>query len=743
MQESSPHEPGFFATMEMLELAQEAGRISLFEWNVPAGSVRLSQRFRLLYALEAFDGSFEGFLTCIFREDRPRIAHLINTAFAEGSREMQAEFRIAAAAGGALHWIEARFLTFYDAQGRPERVIGVNVDITERKQAIVELRRFTESLEEAVRERQRIEAALREESGTLEILNRTGAALAGELELEKLVQRVTDAGRELTGAQFGAFFYNVLDERGGRYMLYTLSGAERSAFDGFGMPRATAIFSPTFEGAGVIRSADITQDPRYGKEAPHHGMPKGHLPVRSYLAVPVTSRSGEVLGGLFFGHSEPGVFSLRSEQVMTGLAAQAAIAIDNARLFQEVQLANRTLEQRVDQRTDELQRAHEALRQAQKMEAIGQLTGGIAHDFNNLLTVIRGSADLLRRRDIPEEKRQRYVEAISDTADRAARLISQLLSFARRQALKPEVFDAVACVRDTTQMLGAVLGSRIQLELEAKCDNCFVEADLAQFEAALVNLSVNARDAMDGEGRLAIGIATVDELPAGLEVASEGPFIAVSVADSGTGIPHEALDRVFEPFFTTKEAGKGTGLGLSQVYGFVKQSGGDVRVESEVGRGTIFTLYLKRAQGGAQNKAAADDPDEARPHKSGRVLIVEDNEEVGAFAEQALAQLGFETMLATSAADGIARLEADEQAFNIVFSDVVMPGMDGVKFAARVRERWPRLPIVLTSGYSHVVAQEGAHGFPLLRKPYSIEALASILQRELAGSPPADRRGTH
>jgi signal transduction histidine kinase len=733
MQDASPPEPGFFATAEMLELAQEAGRIGLFEWNVPAGRVRLSHRFRLHYAMEAFDGSFEGFLACIFREDRPRVAHLINTAFAEVAREMQAEFRIAGAAGGALNWIETRFLTFYDAQRKPERVIGVNVDITERKQAIVELRRFTESLEEAVRERQRIEAALREESGTLEILNRTGAALAGQLELEKVVQRVTDAGRELTGAQFGAFFYNVLDHQGGRYMLYTLSGAERSDFERFGMPRATAIFAPTFDGEGIIRSADITQDPRYGREAPHHGMPKGHLPVRSYLAVPVASRSGEVIGGMFFGHPDPGVFSLRSEQVMTGLAAQAAIAIDNARLFQEVQLSNRTLEQRVDQRTEELQRAHEALRQAQKMEAIGQLTGGIAHDFNNLLTVIRGSADLLRRRELPEDKRQRYIEAISDTADRAARLVSQLLSFARRQALKPEVFDAATCIRDTTEMLGVVLGPRIQLSLETNCENCSIEADLAQFEAALVNLSVNARDAMDGEGKLTIEISTIGELPPGIDIPSEGPFISVSVADTGVGIAQDALERVFEPFFTTKEAGKGTGLGLSQVYGFVKQSGGDIRVESEVGRGTVFTLYLRKAEEGRERETACGSA-QARSPGGGRVLIVEDDAAVGAFAEQALAQLGFETVLATGAADALERLEAGGDAFNIMFSDVVMPGMDGVRFAAKVRARWPGLPIVLTSGYSHVLAQEGSHGFPLLPKPYSMEALADILHRELAGA---------
>jgi CheY-like chemotaxis protein len=238
---------------------------------------------------------------------------------------------------------------------------------------------------------------------------------------------------------------------------------------------------------------------------------------------------------------------------------------------------------------------------------------------------------------------------------------------------------------------------------------------------------------MDGEGKLTIEISTIGKLPPGIDIPSEGPFIAVSVADTGVGIAQDALERVFEPFFTTKEAGKGTGLGLSQVYGFVKQSGGDIRVESEVGRGTVFTLYLRKAEEGRERETACGSGPAHSPG-GGRVLIVEDDAAVGAFAEQALAQLGFDTVLATGAADALERLEAGGDAFNIMFSDVVMPGMDGVRFAAKVRARWPRLPIVLTSGYSHVLAQEGSHGFPLLPKPYSIEALADILQRELAGA---------
>ena len=572
------------------------------------------------------------------------------------------------------------------------------------------------------------ENALREQSQTLEILNRTGATIAAELDLERLVQSVTDAGVQLTGAQFGAFFYNVLNEQGGSYMLYTLAGVDRSAFAHFPMPRATAVFGPTFAGEGVIRSADITADPRYGKNAPYSGMPEGHLPVRSYLAVPVTSRSGDVIGGLFFGHSEPDVFSAQSEAVMVGLAAQAATGIDNARLFQAVERARVTLEQRIEERTSELEEAHEALRQSQKMEAIGQLTGGIAHDFNNLLTVIRGSADLLRLPDLPEAKRRRYVDAISDTADRAATLTGQLLAFARRQALKPEIFDASARIQGIAEMLRSVLGARVRLTLEEECNGCFIEADISQFETALVNLAVNARDAMDGEGELKIRISRV-------QTRGGRDMVAVSTSDTGRGIPAGDFERIFEPFYTTKEPGKGTGLGLSQVYGFVAQSNGEIKVDSEVGTGATFTLHFPRVAAGPEPDEESFDEGKSNEAGNGTILVVEDNPQIGEFVEQLLSDLGYETKLASNASEALDILEAASSSVDLVFSDVVMPGMNGVELGTIIRQRWPQLPVVLTSGYSSVLAQDHNHGFTLLHKPYSAEALTRTIRDALEQEP--------
>ena len=344
------------------------------------------------------------------------------------------------------------------------------------------------------------------------------------------------------------------------------------------------------------------------------------------------------------------------------------------------------------ERQAELVAAQEQLRQAQKMEAVGQLTGGVAHDFNNLLTIIKSSTDLLRRPDLAEERRRRYVDAISDTVDRASRLTGQLLAFARRQALKPEVFDAAARISAVTDMLRTIVGSRIRIETELACEACFVEADASQFETALVNMAVNARDAMEGEGTLTIRIAGLPAMPPIRgHGGSPGRFVALSLSDTGVGIPRHKLTQIFEPFYTTKEVGKGTGLGLSQVFGFAKQSGGDVHVESKVGQGATFTLYLPRADAADRADSRAE-PSGAEPAEHGRgrrVLVVEDNVEVGRFSTQLLQDLGYETTWAANANEAL-KLIAEVDGFDVVFSDVVMPGMSGIELGHEIRRRLSR-----------------------------------------------------
>jgi CheY-like chemotaxis protein len=368
------------------------------------------------------------------------------------------------------------------------------------------------------------------------------------------------------------------------------------------------------------------------------------------------------------------------------------------------------------------------------MEAVGQLTGGVAHDFNNLLTIIRSATDFLRRRELPEERRRRYVDAIGETVERASKLTAQLLAFARRQPLKPEIFDVGTQVENVAQLVRPLVGGRILIDVEIADDDAHTIADIGQFETALINLAINARDAMDGEGGLKIAVNKVNAIPAlRAQPGRSGDFIAVSVTDTGIGIAPENLDAIFEPFFTTKEVGKGTGLGLSQAFGFAKQSGGEIVVTSTLGHGATFTIYLPQAAAPASDAEAATIKYEpATTGRGYRVLLVEDNDEVGAFSTELLEDLGYVVRRVAEASAALAILADDEFAVDLVFSDVIMPGMNGVELAGLIRERYPGLPVVLTSGYSNVLAENAHHGFELIQKPYSVESLSRILRKAIS-----------
>src|SRR3954470_14432106 len=382
----------------------------------------------------------------------------------------------------------------------------------------------------------------------------------------------------------------------------------------------------------------------------------------------------------------------------------------------------------------ERRQGEEALRQSQKMEAVGQLTGGVAHDFNNLLTIIRSATDFLRRRELPEERRRRYIDAIAETVERASKLTGQLLAFARRQPLKPQVFNVGTQVEAVTQLIRPLVGGRIRIDVDIAATNCFAIADIAQFETALMNLAVNSRDAMNSEGRLNIWVRKVDAIPPlRAQPARSGDFVAITVTDTGSGIAPALLETIFEPFFTTKEVGKGTGLGLSQAFGFAKQSDGDIAVASEPGQGATFTIYLPQAAVPANAvEAAATASEPAARGRGYRVLVVEDNDDVGQFSTELLEDLGYTVRRVASADAALAILAQDEFSADLVFSDVIMPGMNGVELAGIVRERYPGLPVVLTSGYSNVLAENAHHGFELIQKPYSVELLSRSLRKAIS-----------
>jgi signal transduction histidine kinase/ActR/RegA family two-component response regulator len=390
--------------------------------------------------------------------------------------------------------------------------------------------------------------------------------------------------------------------------------------------------------------------------------------------------------------------------------------------------AHRKLQQEIKER----EKAEDALRQAQKMEAMGQLTGGVAHDFNNLLMVASSGLDLMDRTNDPI-RRDRLKQGIRQAIDRGASLTQQLLAFARRSALHPEVVDLTVRLGGVRELLDRSLREDIVIDLSLAPDLWPVEVDPSQLEVAVLNVALNARDAMPSGGTITIWAENEPGASGGRDM------VRLSISDTGVGVPSELLARVFEPFFTTKGVGQGTGLGLSQVYGFARSSGGDVKIDSEVGKGTTVSLLIPRSDKAVPIEAVVAPAPVADMPSRCRVLLVEDDDTVADLVGEMLAELGYDATRAPSALNALEALRR-EQAFDVVFSDMVMPGeMNGLDLAREIARRRPDLPIVLTTGYSTAAAAAAAEGIRLLVKPYRIEALAAELQAALTG-PPAGAR---
>jgi PAS domain S-box-containing protein len=364
---------------------------------------------------------------------------------------------------------------------------------------------------------------------------------------------------------------------------------------------------------------------------------------------------------------------------------------------------------------EELEEARAALFQSQKLQALGELTGGVAHDFNNLMTVIRGSAELLTRPGLSEEKRLRYLKAILDTADRASTLTSHLLAFGRRQALKPEVVDLNLRLDAFAEMIGRTLGGQFEVRLELAPSLPPIEVDPTQLETALLNAAFNARDAMPEGGSLTLATGHLPG-PAGGEVM-------VEIADTGEGMSSDVLDRAFEPFFTTKPVGEGTGLGLSQIHGFAAQAGGRAEIRSAVGEGTAVRIILPATDKAFGRPAKAVSGE--KPPRGLSVLLVEDNDHVREFAHHLLDELGYRVVSAASAEEALERLE--EGPVDILFSDVVMPGLSGIELARLARQRDPALPVLLASGYSEEIVGASGADFEIVRKPYDLNGIEAAL----------------
>ena len=538
-----------------------------------------------------------------------------------------------------------------------------------------------------VTHRRRTEEALREETRTLELLNRTGAAIASKLELRDVVQTVTDAATQLSGARFGAFFYNTTDEQGDALLLYTLSGAPREAFEKFGHPRATALFGPTFRGEPPIRCDDVTKDPRYGQTRPPGGMPPGHLPVRSYLAVSVVSRSGEVIGGLFFGHPDVGVFTERAERLIVGVAAQAAVAIDNARLYDQVRRAAAERERLLE--AERAARAEAERVSLQKDEFLATLS----HELRTPLNAILGLSQILRTHAhadpevadglaVIERNTRVQVQLIEDLLDMSRIISGKIRLDVQHVDLQDVVKAAVASVRHAADAKEI----RLQVVLDPLAGP--VRGDPNRLQQCFWNLLSNAIKFTPKGGRVQVTLERVNS------------HVEACVIDDGQGIKPEFLPHVFERFrqadaSTTRRHG-GLGLGLSIVKHLVELHGGHVRAKSAgEGKGATFCIELPvlvvhppeererrvhpRSPAPSADLAAVD-----HPSLDGvKVLVVDDEPDARALIRRVLEGCGATVIVAASAAEALP-LVARERPHMIV-SDIGMPGEDGYEFIRRVR----------------------------------------------------------
>jgi PAS domain S-box-containing protein len=470
--------------------------------------------------------------------------------------------------------------------------------------------------------------------------------------------------------------------------------------------------------------------------------------VTQFVEGAVTSRRmGErrpIFGLHRDGHEFPAEASI--SRVETGQGRILTVVLRDITERQASRLAlektNEILEARVAARTQELeaemrrrQDAQSALVQAQRLEAVGQLTGGVAHDFNNLLTIITGNLELLAERNTDPEAAALVARAAS-AAEMGARLTSRLLTFARRRKLAPSILDLSVQVVGLSELLNRTLGEEIQLTTHLATDLWSTRADPSEVENTVVNLAINARDAMPKGGRLVIETTNVvlDGGESGFgDPIRPGEYVRLTMSDTGTGMSQETLKKVFEPFFTTKEPGRGTGLGLSTVYGFARQSGGHVTIYSEIGRGTTVRLYLPRVDGEAATEIKTADSAVPMSESGETVLVVEDNPEVREIAMQRMEGLGYVAVEAVNGAAAIALLQSGREV-DLVFSDVVMPGgVSGFDVARWVATHRPQVKMLLTSGFSEGVAESGAvpTPWPILQKPYNRRQLAEAIAAAL------------
>ena len=564
----------------------------------------------------------------------------------------------------------------------------------------------------------RAEELIREQAHVLALLDTTGKAIASQLDLQNVLQTVTDTATQLIGAKFGAFFYNVINEQGEAFLLYTLSGASREAFEKFGLPRNTPVFHPTFTGQGVVRSPDITKDPRYGQMAPHHGMPEGHLPVKSYLAVPVVSRSGEVMGGLFFGHPDPDRFTERAEQLVIGLAAQASVAMDNARLYEAAQreIASR-------------ERAEAALRETDQRK--DEFLATLAHELRNPLAPIRQATMISMSSGASEGQKRWSHEVITRQVHHMSLLLDDLLDISRitrgTLELRTEMTDLATVVDSAVETSRPIIDSKHHtLRVELPTEPLRFAADPLRMAQVLSNLLTNAAKYTDPRGTIH------------LRATADANTVEISVIDSGVGLTRDALSAVFTMFSQVRssqdrsEGGLGIGLALSK--GVVELHGGTIEAHSAgPGEGSQFIVRIPRRTVSSSLQAATTTTEPVQTRKR-RVLIADDNRDAAESLAMLLQMDGHTVTVVHDGRQALASIEASRP--EVALLDIGMPEFDGYEVARRVRldTRIRNMLLIAVTGWGQQSdkARAAAAGFDLhFTKPVEPQMLIELLGGEL------------
>lgn len=526
-----------------------------------------------------------------------------------------------------------------------------------------------------ITERKLLEQELRSRGEALEMLHQTGISVSAELDIHKVVSEITEAATRIAGAQFGAFFYNVLNERGESYMLYSLAGVDRKHFEHFPMPRATELFGPTFRGEGVIRIDDVTKDPRFGKADTYHGMPSGHLPVVSYLAVPVVSRTGQVLGGLFFGHSERSIFTSAAERIVSGLAAQAAVAIDNSRLY------------------DEVRRNQQSAEAANRMK--DEFLATVSHELRTPLSAISGWVHMLRSGSLSPADHERALATIERNVKAQRQLIEDILDVSRiitgKMRIDLHPIEVSAAIEAAIESLQPLLDSKAIVLRRVFDTTAMVLGDASRLQQVMWNLLANAIKYTPRGGRVTVSASRA------------GSSIEICVGDNGEGMEAALLPHVFERFrqadSSTTRAHGGMGLGLAIVRHLVELHGGTVEAKSEGrGKGSHFFVRLpitpasapKDGQARAESGARAGET-HALPYSwRGRlmgvsVLSIDDEPDARALLAAVLSHAGGEVRSAASAEEALQLISI--RLPDIIVSDIGMPHTDGYAFLKELRRR--------------------------------------------------------